>query len=280
MTFIVVLVALLIERFFDWSHLRHWYWFRALQNAVIHRLSATAYLILAVTIVPILLIVALIDYATVGLLYGFIKLIFHVVVLIYCLGPQNLWADTFACVNAMTQGDKDFAADKLKHSFGIADLTYSQSVEKHFLHTIFIEANCRVFAVVFWYLVLGPFGAVMYRLVTLSVPDVPEQELTPELTQQAHLIENILDWIPVRIFVFLFALGGHFVQVISCLRKKIFLGLNANESLLTECGTAAIGIEPAQPLPQDGSAERNAINLIDRCLVITLVLIAIGVLIT
>ena len=51
MTFIVILIALLIERFFDWSHLRYWRWYVAYQRIIMQKIpSVSPYLILILSI--------------------------------------------------------------------------------------------------------------------------------------------------------------------------------------------------------------------------------------
>lgn len=282
MTFIVILIALLIERFFDWSHLRHWNWYTALQNKLMQRFpSLSPYLILAASIIPLLLIVAIIQYSLEGVLYGFAELLFQLFVLLYCFGPKNLWADTFACINALVQGDASHANEKLKNSFGNDDASYSQSVRRHFLNDIFIEANRRVFAIIFWFAVLGPIGALLYRAVTLSFPEVNQQPATsPALVNSARSVEAVLDWVPVRILTILFALGGHCAKVLSCWSSKAALGLSSNQGLLTECGVAALGIDDGANVPADGHSEKSAISLLDRAFVITLMVIAVLVIFT
>lgn len=280
MTFIVTLIALLIERFFDWSHLRQWRWYMAYQRMIARRLAGkSSYLILAATIIPLLIIIGLIGWAIRGSLYGFITLLFELFILIYCLGPRNLWADTFACINALTNGDAHFAADKLKASFNITEINDGPALHRSFLNTIFIEANRRIFAVIFWYLILGPIGAILYRCVALAANEADSAEMPTDLTQSARRCEAILDWLPVRVLTFIFALGGHFVRVLSCWRKKVLQGLSSNDRLLTECGIEALGNQDEQgAIREDGSAEKNAISLLDRVFVIVLVIIAVIVL--
>src|SRR5687767_10740942 len=129
MTFIVVLIALLIERFFDWSHLRKWNWYNIYQRAIVRQLPGQSpSVVLAAIIIPLLLAVIFIEFMVKGWLYGAIKLLFALFIFIYCLGPQNLWADTFACINALSQGDSHLASEKLKLTFGLSDGTSSQAV--------------------------------------------------------------------------------------------------------------------------------------------------------
>ena len=275
MTFIVTFIALLIERFFDWSHLRQWRWYVAYQRLMMQQFSKySPYFVLVLTIVPILILVVLIEYFIGDWLYGFAKLLFELLVVLYCLGPQNLWADAFSCINALVQGDQQFAQEKLTRSFGITK-SYSQSLHRHFLNDIFIEANRRVFSIVFWYVILGPLGAVLYRTVILSFSQAANEEIPPSFSQSARMVESVLDWVPVRLFTFIFALGGHFVQVLSYWRRKVLFGLSGNEMLLTECGAAALNNDDQERLAEDGSLEKAAVGLLDRSFVIMLVVVGI-----
>ena len=278
MTFIVTLIALLIERFFDWSHLRYWNWYTALQHMIFKKLPGkAAIVVLAATIVPLLAFVGVVNIVLNGTLYGFAKLLFQIIVLLYCFGPQKLWADVFASSNALVQGDAQTAADKLKTLFGITDMQSAQGLHKQLLNQIFIQSNRRVFAVVFWFVVLGPVGAVLYRTISLSASS-SSQEISPELSQSALTMETLLDWIPARIFTFLFALGGHFSSVLSCWRKQVLHGLSSTDDMLTSCGVAALGDDEKRTVAEDGSEERSAVSLLDRTFVIALVIVAIIVL--
>src|SRR5579862_1321828 len=204
MTFIVTFIALIIERFFDWSHLRRWSWYVTLEKGITKKLIASSpYLQLALIVLPLLCAVGIVGFLLKGVLYGLFTLIFQLLVLLYCLGPQNLWADSFACINPAT-------SDYFKKLFHVTDVDDKQKLHKQLLSSIFIEANRRVFAVIFWFVILGPIGAILYRTITLSAQEETKETTTIELAKCARTIETILDWLPIRIFTFLFALGGHF----------------------------------------------------------------------
>lgn len=251
MTFIAVFIALLIERFFDWSNFRGWQWYERIQRLVYNRLTnQSPYLILAIQMLPFVIAIALIECTLQGWWYGFLKLLFQFAILLYCMGPKNLWADTFIHINSIEHGDIP------------APVELSNPPSHTLLGRIFIEANERLFAVVFWFAVLGPAGAVLYRLLTLSLP---ETETT------AHKIQAMLDWVPVRLFTFLFALAGHFTRVLSIWKKHLRLGFSENNTILAECGVAA--------LDDDSHQEREALNLLDRVFVIVLVIVAAVVLV-
>ena len=276
MTFIVILIGLLIERFFDWSHIRQWTWYDTCQRFITQKLSAhSPYLILSISILPLTLVVAIIELSLHGFLYGLISLLFDLFVLLYCFGPRNLWADTFACINALEKGDLNAAVGALKVSFGITSYKDLQNLHRQFLNGIFNESNRRIFTVLFWFAILGPAGAFLYRAITTASQDVGRGNPPPDIAESSRKIEAILDWLPIRLYTFLFALAGQFVQVLQSWRKYFLYGLAGNDLLLDECGTVALVSDSEQQLPEDCSVEKNAISLLDRVFVIVLVIVAI-----
>jgi AmpE protein len=237
MRFIITFVALLIERFFDWSHLRQWHWYIALQQTVAKHFSGqSTYFLMSASILPVLLAFLVIHFVLNQFLYGVLDVVFQLFILLYCFGPRNLWADAFASTHA-------------------AEQTYG------FQSAFFIEANRRVFAIIFWYSILGPIGCILYRILDLTAH---AEETLPEFVSPARYFVSLLDWLPARVFTFSLALAGHFVNVIQCWRKKNLWRFNHNDTFLTECGTAALGQEGALPL------SRSAVSLLDRAFLITL----------
>lgn len=270
MIFIVSLIALLIERFFDWSHLRSWQWYEVYENKITKRFATLPpYLMLALILLPLVIMTILLDYLLKGILYGVIRLVFQTVILIYCLGPKNFWADIFESMTALKSTNATTAREKLQANFGIMHDT-STTLHRRFLDVIFIQANARVFAVLFWFAIIGPAGALLYRLTALAA-----NQMNDRITSIARTFYELLNWLPIRCFTFLFALGGHFVSVLFAWRDGVFLGIDSNENLLTECGAAALGTEDPSKIPQDDSPERQAIALIDRSMIITLIIIGL-----
>lgn len=270
MTFIITLVALIIERFFHWGQLRHWRWFVAYQTWLSsHVKHASSYLLLALCIVPFVLLVGLMNGLLCGWFYGVFQFIFGVIILIYCLGPQNLWVQTYSCINQLHKEDPKLVLESVEKAFGISPPESPQSFHQAFVSAIFIAGYRRVFGVVFWFVVLGPMGAVLYRMIALCAEGSPMG-----VTQAATRLQSILDWIPVRILTFLFALAGHFTKVFSIWKRSIKEGLHANDNLLRTCGIASLDY----PLSEEGSAEKEALTLLDRAFIIGLVIVAIVVL--
>ncbi|HEX4044276.1 MAG TPA: regulatory signaling modulator protein AmpE [Gammaproteobacteria bacterium] len=272
MIFIATLTTLLIERFFDWSHLRHWKWYTKLQQTLAAKLYGHTTLVLVISVVIPLIIIGTIQLLLKNWLYGIASLVFQFAVLFYCIGPRNFWADTFASINALQQADPEQAAQQLHTAFAIQELGDTEQAHRQLTNHVFIEANRRLFAVIFWFAILGPLGAVLYRTVSLTA--VNTQEPLADLAQRARTVEAALDWLPIRVLTFLFALTGHFVHVLSSWRKKVLFTWDANNLLLAGCGMAALHNEKHGHVAEDGSTERAAVSLVDRTLVVWLIIVA------
>jgi AmpE protein len=273
MTFIITLIALVIERFFDWSHVRRFRVFGRYQKWLgLHLAKWPAYIVLALTVALPVLAVGFINCWLTGILYGALKLIFGALVLVYCLGPINFWAQTYSCISALHADDPHPEFEVIKTAFNLPSTENPAAFHRTFTNALFIEANRRVFAVFFWFILLGPAGVVLYRLVDLCRAG----GLTT--TNAATTAVQYLDWLPIRLLTLIFALGGHFTNVIKHWQHNLLTPPRMNDVMLTECGIAALDILEADQLPADGTAEKETIALLDRTFVIGLVILAIVVL--
>src|SRR5690606_17345869 len=75
-----------------------------------------------------------------------------------------------------------------------------------------ITTHRNVFGVFFWFLLLGPAGAVMYRLSEYLARawNEPEHMRNEAFGQFAALAFHWIDWVPVRLTAIAFAVVGNF----------------------------------------------------------------------
>ncbi len=274
MTFIVTLISLVIERFFHWRHLRQWRWFSRYQIWLAARVGHwPSSLLLVTALLPPLFIVGLINGLLSHWILGIVKLVFNVIVVMYCLGPNNFWVQVYGCVNALHKEDLRLAAEQVDAAFATGPLDDAQAFHRTFINVIFQTAYQRIFAVIFWFVLIGPIGAVLYRLMTLCAKESPLG-----LTSIAADIQNVLDWLPIRVFTFLFTLGGHFTDTFICWKHHVLKGIDSNHPMLTECGLAALDVVEQSHIAEGGVAEAEALSLLDRVFVMGLVILAVAVL--
>jgi AmpE protein len=275
MVFIAILLALSLERYFDWGHLRRWQWFDRycqLLSPYVDRFSPP--LRLVTWIAPLVLGVGIIEFILSGWMYGFLRFLFDFIVLLYCFGPANFWAKLYDCLQAMQQGDPQLVDTRVKTAFPYIATPSSQALHQALVRAIFVEGNQTVFALVFWFAILGPMGAVLYRLTVVA-----SNRATVDMASLNTRLLEALDWPPSRLLGLLFALGGHFVKVTNVWKKYALQGLSDGDVIIAETGVAALDWAPNKPLPENGEAEKAAIQLFDRALIIMLVLSAIVVLV-
>lgn len=268
-TFMVVLIGLLVERFFDWSHIRQWFWFDAYQAAWLKRMPGqSAWLALALVLLPLIILVWLINLLIAGWLYGLLTMVFQAVILLYCLGPKNFWVDAFVCIHAIMQGDTVSAESQSKALFNLS------VANEPWIDRLWIEANHRVFGVVFWYIVLGPVGAILYRTIALATK--PEFSLSTIAYQEAALkVFALLNWLPARLLSLLFAAGTRAIAVLNMWKRYVFTDLTKNETILMMCGQQALISEKNLPEVSVGLEAKKIITILDQSFAIFLIIIMI-----
>ncbi len=276
MSFCAIFIALLLERFFDCSHLRQWRWFPRFQKIVTQKMfGQSSNVLFAALLAPFMIGVLCVYIFFNDALFGFIKLFLSIPIILYCFGPRNLWADIFGCLINIENNDAVALREALKVSFGVVPANGPQLMHKELMNNIFIQANRRVFAIVIWFGILGLFGVVLYRVLSLLIGQAGDENVDQPIANLARRIEGYMDWVSVRVFSFLFALGGHFSQVFNAWRSYVGRNVESNDAMLVDCGVAALSLDANKDLPTNGSIEKEQIGLLDRSFAIMLVILAL-----
>lgn len=142
-----------------------------------------------------------------------LQLIFALAVLLFSFGPHAFEADLEAILKAPDQGSRETAAQALSDdgeavAWRTADLGEATAY----------AALRRRFAVLLWFFVLGPVGALLYRLARQLGHDT-SLALDAGARTYARYLANALDWLPAQLLVFTLALVGHWDAVIGAWRR-------------------------------------------------------------
>ena len=143
-------------------------------------------------------------------LFGLPAFVLALAVLFFCWGPRDLDLDVEAVASA---GDEDTRAVALKQLCADVDLRCEGT---SLVHAVFRQALSRWFGVLFWFLLLGPFGALAYRLIVIY-----HQHRQGLGEAQQNLLDQwraVLDWPAAQLMVLALAMVGHFDAVISAWR--------------------------------------------------------------
>lgn len=190
-----------------------------------------------VALVPPLLVVLLFQVALDGALLGLAALVFAIGVLFYAWGPRDLDLDVDAVLSAREPGARTAAAQRL----GAASCSPAALVE-----AVFRGAQRRWFGVLFWFLLLGPFGALLYRLSALSAESADAGALPAEAAAGARWLQAVLDWPVAQLMTLSMALVGSFDTVVGAWKEHGGAGFDLDARFLVAAGRASVRAEVAE----------------------------------
>lgn len=284
MTLIGILFALLMEHAL--SHVRKWRE-HALFSRYVGWLGEQSWakwvwetswglaLLLGAPLLAVALIQGLLD----GGILELLAFAFSVAVLIGCFGPRDLGSDVNNYLHASEAGDEQ-AMMKAATDLGATPADGSKRVCNSLATAVLIQGHERLLAILFWFYLLGPFGAVLYRLAA-GLPELLERrDCSMELRELASRLHAILAWLPVRAVAGLYMLGGSTDDALARWKdvhdEPLANWGEQNWHLLASVGCGAMQMEDGNRQPVHLSVEQSlqeALALVRRAL-----LLALGVL--
>jgi len=285
MTLISLLFVLMLEHFFKASALfenefKCHNWFQDWRLWISKKFNHTWFddwIGIAIILgVPVLLIYLLAS-AENGLLFWLFQLSLTIVVMIYCLGPIEQNEHLREYFDAIEREDLQSA---YFHVEGYLDLKSEQHVPENIstlgrtvTRLILSQSNFRFFAVLMYFVLLGPAGALLYRL-TGTFEFTVRDDNSSAFREKLQQMRMVLDWLPARLTGFLYSMAGDFTGAMSKLNQYLLRSDQQNKQLLEETGLGALGIKSDEC--SDIIDENNqALDLVSRSVVIFIVFIAV-----
>lgn len=282
MTLMIILVCLALQRYFSLGETVHQMnWFARYIYAMDalfdknHKLNGLLKVILLV--LPLVLIVGLLDYILHHGIWYVVDFLMSLLILMYCFDAHDLRQQLSSYFTAVQQQNNQAA-----YHYGVEFVTKNQDqpptatwpqIIREVTQSIFLRADRNLFAVIFWFVILGPTAALFYRLVLQLSCFKKEDETFAGIRESAKCLHAILDWIPVRITGLTYALAGHFNDAFSKWWPELFKSPSQSQDLAYQVGLAALDQLPAEST--EILENEQALNLVDRTLVIWLVIIAV-----
>ena len=299
MTLLALLLGLLLERLLTHAlRLREPRWFdRYLDWALARFRDLRGGRALALTIVLVLLPVlpvAVIAWVFHDVLLGIVYVAFAALVLVFSLGPRDLKDEVDDYLEALERGDRP-AAERVAREIMEHDAAQRTGTAPDTLEdAIFVQTNNRVFAVAFWFMVLGPAGAWLFRVSDLMRRRAVFEyrgradgsAMVPAFVDALQTVHGVLAWAPARLLALGYALAGSFEQALDEWRRSVQAAgarfFDTNDHLLAGVGRGALNMDlgAAEFLALPDSRRIEAcMRLITRALLIWLVFLAALVLI-
>jgi len=269
MTIIAIFACLFAERFLSsLSGLRSFEWFHRYSQFVCNSLKTVHFKSGKATVLIIVafpaIVVGLIDQK----LYQFflpLEFLFSTFVLLYCLGPQAFYDRSKALCHAEDINDNSCAS-------WYAEKILDRPLERHekinlphiITQSLFTITNDRILAPIFWFILLGPMGAVLFRCSSQLYLRHHKNNEDEMLAQSIDFFYAILNWVPCRLSALGFAAMGNFSESLNRYTQvkgaTFNLTQKSNELLLITMGSGAIDLpEKPNETPPTKIAEALAI---------------------
>ncbi len=229
---------------------------------------------LVVVALPIVVIVGALQVF--GMLHAnLLTLILGVAVLLFCLGASPLQSKLDAYLTA----DESKAAEaeqSLKMFIQEAGIKTDEGFFRTVTQLAFWQCHERFFAIVFWFLILGPIGAVVYRMISWFHDNALHGvSMYPKQAEQMTWLHGWAAWLPSRVVSLSYTLVGNFMSSFDVWYKKAFK-LGFVHDILVECGMASLGLQDAAVKLADKSENLAAQALVHRALLLWVLIIAVA----
>lgn len=203
--------------------------------------------------------------------------LFAAFVLLFSLGPGDLLTELRRYLAAAEAGD-DEAARHIARGLVEGDTEASGPGAGAALEAaIVVQANHRIFSVVFWFVVLGPAGAWASRVADLCRRRAPSGPGQGPVAQGVEVLYGLLAWIPARLLALSYAVAGSFEDAVSDWRdyyRRATAGFfRASEEIVAAAGVGAI--RSRYPQADVVGRVRAARRLVVRTVVIWLTFISL-----
>jgi membrane protein required for beta-lactamase induction len=192
---------------------------------------------------------------------------FSILMLLLSLGPRNLQEDVEDYVSAL-RGGRDAEAARLAKTLAEHDLPGDGTRADALVQAVCVQANNRLFGVIFWFVLLGLFGVGPAGAWLFRMSDLLRRRATFEAERRAaqgrgdggavlvgiDILHGALAWVPGRVLALGYALAGSWDRAISdwrdYLRESSRHWFDATDEVLACVGLGALG-----PAPQEGVGE-------------------------
>lgn len=281
MSLLVILLGIAIDKFaesvesmrkFDWF-LQYADWIR--QKLGQWSLRHDTAVLLIVLFIPVFAIALI--YQQLNDLLSLLGFVFSVAVFVFCIGPRDVHNRANKYVEALERGEQseatELATEILQdHPQPGDESTLIRTINE----TLLVASNNNFLGMVFWFVILGPVGAVIYRLSQVLLKSLDTEE-NHGFYQSAQLLFSILNWIPSHFTAITYAVTGSFVDAIhqwKIHKSYDHLSPDAANNMLIDTGFGAIQLD-ADNKVFDGQTIYDVLGLCRRTIIVWITAIAI-----
>lgn len=287
MNLIALFLGLALERLLtQLLHLREMRWLDGWFDAGLSLLRKGSVPLSWLVSVSVVVIPAL-PVAMVGIYFGHIVsgvlyVLFAALVLVFSLGPRDLMAEVSEYLQA-AGSDRPGAAEAIARGL-LENETAGEGSGGALESAVVVQANHRIFGVLFWFMVLGPAGAWGYRVADLFRRRSVFESARSGETAAYHVVQvlfEIVAWLPARLLALTYAVAGSFEDATEDWRRYYRATsrrfMRVSEDVVAAAGVGAI--RSRCPEEDTVGRVRSAGRLVRRSVLIWLTAISLATLV-
>jgi adenosylcobinamide-phosphate synthase len=208
-------------------------------------------------VVPVVLFTVLVSCAahSVNPLLGWA---WNIAVLYVTMGFRRFSHYFREIMQGLREGDLTRAREHLGRCSDVstAELTPAE-VARVSIELALVKAHRHVFGPLIAFVVLGPGGAMLYRIsdMVAEIWSRPREAESAQFERFARDFFFWLDWLPSRLTAASFAIVGNFEDAVYCWRTQGVTWSSGPNGVLLASGGGAIGVRLGDALHQDGTVQ-------------------------
>ena len=174
-----------------------------------------------------------------------LSLIVATLLLYVALGSQSLAQHAMAVSTALVNKDIAQARQQIQMMVSRDTATMQDSdISRATIESVLENGNDAIFAALFWFLILGAPGVVLYRLAnTLDAMWGYRNQRYHAFGWFAARVDDVLNWVPARLTALTYALVGQTGRALYCWKTQARQWHGFNPGVVMSAGAGALGLE-------------------------------------
>lgn len=185
---------------------------------------------------------------------------FSLMVLYFCIAAKSLKQHSCRIYQALKSDDLVLAQKQVGMIVSReTDKMTENDVRKAAIESVLENGADAVFAPIFWFIVAGPAGAVLYRLSnTLDAMWGYKSQRFINFGWAAARFDDLLNYIPARLTALSYALVGETNRALKCWRNQAHLLDSPNAGPVMTSGAGALNLKLGGPAWYHGQLKEKA----------------------
>ena len=256
MSLLAILISLAIEHYVDSvAQFRNYNWIASFSTWIKEKFSQADFWndtlgLIATILIP--MFGCAIIYGSLHNAMGLLGFLFSLLVLVYCIGPTRVLHTARQYIDAVEHEDEHSSKTYVSEILGEEATEITGDTHDRICDKLVTSTNEGVLSIFFWFILLGPMGALMCRIVSILYKNSLQQSSETEdefveFNNSTRMLYAILLWLPSQITMLTFAITGSFIDTLREWKTRLtkdYLNPLETEETLLRTGLSALQINP------------------------------------